>query len=85
MLLREDRGEDVVGLLGCTLLLLLLLVELGALLDLLFVGGKGELLLLPLGSVHDDLSPVVSILALGGHTPVGWTEHNLVADLIDCR
>jgi hypothetical protein len=35
--------------------------------------------------VHDDLSPVVSILALGGHTPVGWTEHNLVADLIDCR
>ena len=37
VLLREDGGEDVVGLLGRTLVLLLLLVELGALLDLLLV------------------------------------------------
>ena len=59
VLLREDGGEDVVGLLGCTLVLLLLLVELGALLDLLLVGGQGALLLLlSLGSL------VVGLLAL---------------------
>lgn len=58
VLLREDGGEDVVGLLGRTLVLLLLLVELGALLDLLLVGGQGPLLLLPLGSL------MVSLLVL---------------------
>jgi hypothetical protein len=49
--LRDDGGEDVVGLLWCTLLLLLLLVQLGPLLYLLLVGRKGPLLLLPLGSL----------------------------------
>ena len=58
VLLREDGGEDVVGLLGLTFVLLLLLVELGALLDLLLVGGQGALLLLSLGSL------VVGLLAL---------------------
>ena len=55
VLLREDGGEDVVGLLGCTPVLLILLVELGTLLDLLLVGGQGALLLFSLGSLMISL------------------------------
>ena len=46
MILREDGCEDVVGLLGRTLVMLLLLVQLGELLYLLLKGCQRPLLLL---------------------------------------
>lgn len=58
VLLREDGGEDVGGLLGCTFVLLLIFFVLSTLLDLLLVGRHGALLLFFLGSL------VVSFLCL---------------------
>ena len=51
MLLLEDRGQNVIGLLRCTLELFFMLINLGAENDLLLVRCESFLLLLPLSSL----------------------------------